>query len=399
MTPIKLSKRFEMKNCVGQVVRGDDFWDRNLELETIWDSIESGSHILLVAPRRVGKTSIMHKIKDEPKEGYIVIYVDTESADNENEFWHKIFNTMQEEEFVNKLQSKSKELYERFKNIRIKKVSASGVEFGDGETLDYLTAFETLVKDLEIDKKLIIMVDEFAQTIENIIKYEDVKNANSLLKAHRALRQNPKISEKVTFVYAGSIGLESVVSKINSIKIINDLNSIKVLPLPKPEAFKFISQLANSTKIELKEEVIDALIEKIEWLIPFYIQLLIQELKILWREDKSKELDIACIDAAIDKALEHRSYFESWQSKLKESFSKDEYLFTKEILNLISKDNTLQSSAIINIATKYSLDEDEAKDMIRTLVYDGYINNNEKSNVYRFNSPILRQWWNKNVAN
>ncbi len=388
-----------MKNCVGQVVRGDDFWDRKLELETIWSSIESGSHILLVAPRRVGKTSIMHKIKDEPKEGYVVIYVDTESADNENEFWHKIFNAMQEEEFVNKLQSKSKELYARFKNLKIKKVSASGVEFGDGETLDYLTAFETLVKDLEIDKKLIIMVDEFAQTIENIIKYEDVKNANSLLKAHRSLRQNPKVSDKVTFIYAGSIGLESVVSKINSIKIINDLNSIKVLPLSEPEAFKFITQLGISTKIELKEEVTYILIKKVEWLIPFYIQLLIQELKILSRENEGKELDINSVDTAIDKALEHRSYFESWQTKLKESFSKDEYLFAKEILNIISENYTMESSAIINIATKHSLDEDEAKDMIRTLIYDGYINNSEDIKIYRFNSPILRQWWNKNVAN
>lgn len=388
-----------MKNCVGQVVRGNDFWDRKVELETIWDSIESGSHILLVAPRRVGKTSIMHKIKDEPRDGYIVIYIDTESADNENEFWHKIFNAMQEEEFVNRLQSKSKVLYERFKNIKIKKVSAAGVEFGDGETLDYLSAFETLVKDLEIDKKLIIMVDEFAQTIENIIKYEDVKNANSLLKAHRALRQNPKVSEKVTFIYAGSIGLESVVSKINAIKIINDLNSIKVLPLSQPEAFKFVSQLCVSTKIELKEEVINYLLEKVEWLIPFYIQLLIQELKILSRENAESLLDKSVIDRAIDKALEHRSYFESWQTKLKESFSKDEYLFAKEILNIISEKYTMESSAIINIAAKHSLDEDEAKDMIRTLIYDGYINNNENPKVYRYNSPILRQWWNKNVAN
>ena len=388
-----------MKNCVGQVVRGSDFWDREIELKTIWDSIDSGSHILLVAPRRVGKTSIMHKIKDAPKNGYIVIYIDTESADNENEFWHKLFNAMQEEEFVNRLQSKSKELYERFKNLKIKKVSASGVEFGDGATLSYLEAFVTLIKDLEIDKKLIIMVDEFAQTIENIIKYEDNKHASSLLKAHRALRQNPKVSDKVTFIYAGSIGLESVVSKINSIKIINDLNSIKVLPLSKPEAFKFVSQLCISTKIDLKEEAINYLLEKIEWLIPFYIQLLIHELKILSREDLENLLDKSSIDTAIDKALEHRNYFESWQTKLKESFSKDEYLFAKEILNIISQNYTIESSAILNIAVKHSLDEDEAKDMIRTLVYDGYINNNENPKVYRYNSPILRQWWYENVAN
>ena len=50
-----------MKNCVGQVVRGEDFWDRKVELESMWDAIDSGSHILLVAPRQVGKTSIKPK--------------------------------------------------------------------------------------------------------------------------------------------------------------------------------------------------------------------------------------------------------------------------------------------------------------------------------------------------
>lgn len=399
MTPNKLLKGISMKNCVGQVVRGDDFWEREVELENIWDAIDSGSHILLVAPRRVGKTSIMHKIKDEPKDGYIVIYIDTESADNENEFWHKLFNAMMEEDFVNKLKSKSKVLYEKLTNVKIQKVSTSGVEFGDGKRLDYAVAFETLIRDLDIDKKLIIMIDEFAQTIENIIKYEDIKNANSLLKAHRTLRQNHRVSEKMTFVYAGSIGLESVVSKINSIKIINDLNNIKVLPLSKSEAYKFTSQLCSSVRIDLNKDMINYFLEKVEWLIPFYIQLLIQELKILSREDADHPLDNGSIDEAINRMLEHRSYFESWQTKLKESFSIDEYKFAKEILNIISQNNTMSASEIINIATKHELDEDEAKDMIRTLVYDGYINNNENPKVYRYNSPILRQWWNKNVAN
>ena len=74
-------------------------------------------------------------------------------------------------------------------------------------------------------------------------------------------------------------------------------------------------------------------------------------------------IDNGSIDESINRMLEHRSYFESWQTKLKESFSKDEYLFAKEVLNIISEDNIMESSQIINIAAKHSLDADEAKDM------------------------------------
>jgi AAA+ ATPase superfamily predicted ATPase len=75
-----------MKNVVGQAVRGSDFWDRKSELAKIWQAIENGTHPLLVAPRRVGKTSIMYKILDDPKDNYAVVYVNTESSDSENEF-------------------------------------------------------------------------------------------------------------------------------------------------------------------------------------------------------------------------------------------------------------------------------------------------------------------------
>jgi AAA+ ATPase superfamily predicted ATPase len=220
-----------VKNIVGQAVRNNDFWQRADEVEDIWDAINSGSHLLLCAPRRVGKTSMMYKILDNPQPNYIPIYIDTESADSQYEFWLKIFNALMEDEFINGLQTRAKHFWSKIKRINITKISADGVEFGEGDVVDHKLAFKRLIKDLDDDKKLIIMIDEFAQAIENIIKYEDTKNAVSLLKAHRELRQDVKFSQKVTFIYAGSIGLESVVSKIGASKHINDLNNIKVSPL------------------------------------------------------------------------------------------------------------------------------------------------------------------------
>ena len=382
---------------VGQAVRGDNFWDRKNEILDIWDAIESGSHILISAPRRVGKTSIMYKILDEPKANFIPLYIDTESADSENEFWQKLFHALYNEEFTNKLQSFSKTLFERIKNIKIEKITLSGVVFGDGEILDYKEAFKRLIKDLDNDKKIIIMIDEFAQTIENIIKYEDEKNALSLLKTHRELRQDSKISSKVTFIYAGSIGLESVVAKLSATKHINDLNSVKVTPLENDDAIKFVNKLCTQNGIKIEENEIQYLLEQIEWLIPFYIQLILQEIKKLYRREVLVTNEV--INQAIQNAFEHRNHFENWQSKLKEAFDKDTYLFAKEVLNKISEKQTYKYSKIINLSVKHKLEEDIAREVIHSLIYDGYINNNDEAKIYRFNSPILRLWWYKNVAN
>ena len=388
-----------MSIIVGQAVRNSDFWDRTDELEDIWDAIESGSHILISAPRRVGKTSIMYKVLDEPKTNYIPVYIDTESADSQNEFWQKLFHALIEEDFVNGLKNSAKTLWSKLTTIKITKISATGVEFGNGELLNYKEAFKRLIKDLDSDKKLIIMIDEFAQTIENIIKYEDegIKSATSLLKTHRELRQDIKFSQKVTFIYAGSIGLESVVAKMGATKHINDLNSIKILPLSLPEAQEFTQQLFANNNITIKHDDIIYLLNKIEWLIPFYIQLIAQEIRKLYRKDPMVNRQM--VDQAIDSSLQHRQHFETWLSKIKTAFKNKDYLFAKEILNTISENMSMESLNIANIAAKHSLNDDDAKEIIHSLVYDGYINNNDNSKEYRFNSAILRMWWNKNVAN
>jgi len=382
-----------MRIMTGQVARKENFWDRKAELEDIWYKINSGSHILLVAPRRVGKTSIMYNIFDNPKDNYIVLYIDTESANSENEFWKKLFFRLMEEEFVNTLENKAKNFFNMLKTIKISELSTKGIKFGDGSEMDYASAFKKLIKKLDTDKKLIIMMDEFALTIENIIKYEGVKNAQSLLKIHRELRQDSILLNKVTFIYAGSIGLESVASKMDSIGLINDLSSIKILPLKFDDAKEFAKTLATSNSIEIQENEIEYLLQKLEWLIPFYIQLIMNELR------KVKALITPqIIDDAFDAILDNRNHFDHWHVRLK-SLADNEYRFSKELLNTISENMTIQSNEAINIASKYSLNDDEAKEIIHSLVYDGYINNNDNAKEYRFNSPILRMWWYKNVAN
>ena len=388
-----------MAIVVGQTVRGENFWNRKIEVDNIWDALNSGSHILLTAPRRVGKTSIMYKVLDEPQDNTIVLYVDTESADSKNEFWYKLFNRLLEEEFLNTLKTKAKNLYENIKSINAKKLTLTGVEFEDGSLIDYHQSFKRLIYDIDTDMKLIIMVDEFAQTIENIIENEDEQNAISLLKEHRTLRQDDKFSSKALFIYAGSIGLEGVVSTINSSKYINDLKNIKVYPLEYDDAILFIEKLISNTSLEINKETIKYMLNQIEWLIPFYIQLIIDEVRIISKKIQNNIITNEIVNDAINNSLEHRNYFESWESKVRTIFKGDTYKFTKELLNKISSDNQIDTLDIENLSVKYNLEDDEKKDILRTLKYDGYINNEIDIKIYRFNSPILKLWWYKNVAN
>ena len=131
-------------------------------------------------------------------------------------------------------------------------------------------------------------------------------------------------------------------------------------------------------------------------MIPFHIQLIVQETVKLERQNQ--HIEASSIDMAFEEAIEHKQYFENWLSKIKTSFKNDEFLFAKTLLNQISTEQTIKYKQIINLESQNNMDENSATAVIRSLVYDGYINNNDQVKEYRFNSPILRLWWNKNVA-
>jgi hypothetical protein len=64
-----------MNITIGPPVSGDEFFDREETIETLWDALEAHS-VLLAAPRRVGKSSLMLKLLREPKPGFNVLWLD-----------------------------------------------------------------------------------------------------------------------------------------------------------------------------------------------------------------------------------------------------------------------------------------------------------------------------------
>ena len=70
-----------MRNITGQAVIGDDLYGREYELTRLWERLEQGEHLLMLAPRRVGKTSLMLELRRAPRENWDVVYVDVEGGD------------------------------------------------------------------------------------------------------------------------------------------------------------------------------------------------------------------------------------------------------------------------------------------------------------------------------
>ena len=387
-----------MKNVVGQTPRGKDFFPRDKIIKKIYRRLESGSHVFLAAPRRVGKTSIMRYLEDNPKEGFQFVYVITESAQSPEEYYQKLLEEILKSSALSKLAKRKesistliKSVLERLESIKFPWLEVNMEKRGK-ET--FQAAFEKLIAEYEgADEVLVIMADEYPQTVENIKLKYDPEEAKRFLRINREQRQ--QASDKIRFIYTGSIGLPTVVKKLTSTSVINDLNVIEIPPLSDEEATQFVKLLLGNYGVPYQPEMIEDLLGKIKWLIPFHIQLAVQELIDVY-EMTEEPLGKDSVDKAFSQLLNIRNdiYFEHYYIRLKSAFSEKQYKFAINLLDVISDQDTTYNETVLEIAHKNEV-SNIYESVIESLIYDGYIHFDSSQKFYRFNSYLLQQWWQK----
>lgn len=382
-----------MNITIGQVATGDKFYIRKKLIKRLWKKIESGSNILMSAPRRIGKTSIMQYCKDKPQENFTVIYVITESVNNQNEFYKKLVKELKS------IINKSDKLKSYLKDFKIESIGPKGITFENKET-NYFDIFKHLAEKLDLkDCKLILMIDEFAQTVENIMQDESENSAVRFLASVRELRINPYISKNIQFIFAGSIGLENIVSQINANSTINDLYFFPVSPFSNKEALDYIKTIPlKNEEYDFAEGDIIYLLEKLEWNIPYFINIILDEIESICYDEDKEIITKTIIDQAFKNTLKKRAYFEHWHNRLRKAYKQNNYNFAKAVLNQAAESQFITKEEVVNIAVELEI-QDSYKDIINSLEYDGYLYLTEGQDSYVFTSPLLKQWWFNYVTN
>ncbi len=380
---------------IGPSAEGKFYFRRPYLNTKIWKNIKNGCHMLVSAPRRIGKTSFLLNLCDQGDNKYLIKYHNTEPINSSNEFFKKLYKSLLEE--LSSREAIWESLTDLLKKNGIKKIGAEGLELSKID-LNYFEEFKRLITKVEIDKKIIFVIDEFSETLENIIQDQENDAGALFLHQNRALRQDPIINKKIQFIYSGSIGLGNIAERINAIKSINDLTDFEIPPFTEMEILAMIKQVTVNHDLIFEEKTKKYLIHKIHWLMPYYLQIILDEIEtILLQQENILKISTEIIDEAIDKALEKRNYFEHWHTRLRVAYKGKYYTFAKDVLNKASKAKKgFSKTAMFDLGEKHNLG-DEYSIIIRTLTYDGYINL-EENKIFVFNSPLLKIWWERNVA-
>src|SRR5688572_4330986 len=80
----------------GAVVAPADLWFRQPFIDQIWGKLKT-EHVLVTAPRRTGKTSVMTHLHEHPQAEFIVIYQNVQDLKHPADLFQTILDNFHEQ--------------------------------------------------------------------------------------------------------------------------------------------------------------------------------------------------------------------------------------------------------------------------------------------------------------
>ena len=378
-----------MDIVVGNIVKGEDLYGRAAELHQLWEDIEKGS-LILTSPRRYGKTSIVHHMKDNSRHGWSVIYIDMEGYADPYEFIIKILNQSEFSllqkigHFFHSARDATDKL-EILDTIRIELRTSNSDWKNKG-----IKIFRELIKN---NSRLIIVIDELPLYLLRMQeKYHDNGvTISTFLHWLRGIRQDLQIR----FIVCGSIGMHTLVDRYGLETSVNDLVKVPLSPFDNETAEGMITTVLDKYGINYTKDLINEIMSQIGLQVPFFIQLMLREIRDRTRFGK-KELTCEIIIESYRRGLlgvEGQKDFEWYFRRLKTEFRGKDYTIALKILEHLTKISSATEAELEDIYKEVKRKENkpEFKQILHTLESGYYIRKNKDGIV--FHNKVLRDLW------
>jgi len=367
-----------MRIMIGSPPTGEDFYPRKPVIKQLIRALQA-EHVLFLAPRRTGKTSVLLHLREvAPAKA---IFIDLEGFDHPR-FWVQsmisALRNINDEQWLQAVK-KIPDFMARFRSDVLEISEKSWEENADN-----------LLKDLNnIAIPIWFLLDEFPIMIDKIASRYGKDEASSVLHWLRRVRQQ-NTNSAVRFLLTGSIGLDSVMHRHNIRGPANDLRREVLSTLTVDEALALMLKLAQDNDIALDEDSARVFIARLGSAIwPYFIQLYVAELQDYYlRTDEP--IDIENIYRAITLGKRNQ-YSDNMWVRLREIFNDVEALNARQILKLVANQET--GIPLENLRAQLpQLEDDDFHNVLDVLQHDGYLIEQDNGNICFF-SHLLRDYW------
>lgn len=380
----------------GGVLNPSQIIGREDIIKEYWEILQRQG-IVLYAERRFGKSSVLTKMRTEDKKDYLSIYKGVEGARNADEFVEKLFDSVLKADLFKEDNLKKFETTFNSITSHIPKIGLFEFKTKDKKWEKQFAYLLTSLVEQRSEKYIVIMLDEFTIMLDKMEKSE----AANILGYLRDMVQYD-FSEKLRFVYCGSIGIDLVIDKLKKAghsigDPINHMNKQRLLPFTEEEALFFCKCLNKGCGLDVEEDAMKYIYDLVDR-IPYFIDKVFDKIRYYTRIDNS----------AIDKALRNILEDPDNASNLKHFYDRinDYYpnkVITNHILNYLSKTDGYISEDTIADHINHHMQADRIliNDEVDRLWRDGYFKREiiEGKRHFQFNFSIIKKWWVINKAN
>jgi uncharacterized protein len=378
---------------IGSSATGNYYYPRPQIVADIWEELKKGNNAVLAAPRRVGKSSVMIDMAENCPKGYKCIFKNIQGIKSEEAFYKLLYGLIVS--CLNPFQKTKVWVQELWKEHKIDEISIDGKVKLKDTVIDYLDEVNRLLPKLNNKEiKIVLFIDELPEVLHNLHKAGKTQEAASILENMRRWRQEEEY-KNLRFVLAGSIGIHYVVKTIEGRTTdLNDFNPVKFEVLSVDEAEHYMQwATSNNASIQYNENCSKHLLSKIQYYVPYFINLMLDEINKSARKNNNPNITIDDIDKAFDAIVKSSDHFKDWKNRLFDYMPKDDANFLNDILIHIAYKDSIGKQKIHDIATAHNKVM-ERMDLLDELEKDGYIT--EQGDTHIFVSPFLKAFWKRN---
>ena len=400
----------QLRKAGANWVDGDRFFDRADELAALTDRVGDGTHTLLTAQRRMGKTSLVRELlrRLDGDGAVTTVFVDLEGANDAADAvaeiaiqakpiqsaWKRIGDA-----FANHLREVRDHVDEvGLADLRVK--LRAGIDAGSWQRSGD-RVFEALAAN---DELVILAIDELPILVNRLLKGQDYRitperreAADQFLSWLRGNGQRHR--GKVCMIISGSIGLEPILRQAGLSAQMNIFAPFDLQPWSQDTAMRCLEELARTYGLELPSDVRADMCDRLRCCVPHHVQQFFDYLHEHLRRTGTSRATLADVEQVYQRDLlgvRGQIDLEHYEGRLRLALGADGYRSALDLLTEAAVNGgSLTRSAIEEYRRLAGASQSEnqvpAEDVLHALEHDGYLERHDDG--YRFVSRFLQDWW------
>ena len=408
-----------LRKAGGNWVEGDRFFDRETELEALTERVRDGTHTLLTAQRRMGKTSLvrelLRRLKDEGR--FETIFVDLEGASTPADAVAEIgFQARSAQGAWSRIQS-------LFANVLPAEIEIGGriPALADADLRVKLRAgvdagnwrhkgdqvFAALAGN---GRPVVLALDELPILVNRLLKGDDHRKENGYgitPERRRAadellswLRKNGQTHRgRISMILSGSVSLEPILQQAGLSAHANIFSPFDLKPWDRETAMDCLGALGETYRLDLSHDVRQDMCRRLRCQIPHHVQrffdVLHEDLRRAGRRTPSLE-DVERVYDDEMLGIRGQMDLEHYEGRLRMVLGDEGYRAALEMLTEAAvNEGRLRGDAIDrqreSLAAEAGAGPLPVEDVLHVLEHDGYLA--RQGDGYRFVSGLLEDWW------